>query len=88
MDIFSMPKKEAIENKDLNPLDFGVSFGGQIEYILPDKRSIELAVKYDVGVWKASNETVDEDFGTYNPGLKNRVLSINLVYSFNLSKIE
>lgn len=86
MDIFSFPTKVASDNKPFNPFDFGVSFGGQVEYVLPDKRSIEIAVKYDVGIWKASNTQLDEFDEEYNPVIKNRVLSINLVYTFNLNK--
>jgi hypothetical protein len=87
-DIFSFPKKRVEENKFYNPFDLGVSFGGQLEFVLPDSRTIELAIKYDVGIWKISND-LDAGLGeTMNFGIKNRVLSFNLVYSFNLSAAE
>lgn len=89
MDLFSLPQKNANENKMLSPFDFGIVFGGQVEYVLPDKRTIELSFKYDMGVSKISNDFVIVDGAEpSNLGIKNRVLSFNLVYSFNLSKVE
>ena len=87
MDLFSFPKDKPEENKMLKPYDFGISFSGQIEYILPDKRTIEFSVKYDLGVTKISNNySLIPELEPFDMGIKNNVLSFNLVYSFDLNK--
>jgi hypothetical protein len=88
-DIFGFPASEErnkYKNKPYTPLDYGLMFGGQVEYVLPDKRTIEIGVRYGLGIQSISNphgtpELFFEDFG-----LKNNVLSVNLIYSFDVSK--
>lgn len=95
-DIFSMARKyeggvfEAKKDSDVkpyNPLDFGITFGGDVEVNLPNKTSLNLRFDYEIGMWKVTNDQrPDENAEATNIGLKNNTMTISLSYLFDISK--
>jgi hypothetical protein len=70
-----------------SPFDFGLNFGGKVEYILPNHSIVNLGVNYDFGIARISNSYDHFEIGSpFNLGIKNRTLNITAAYMFNLNK--
>ncbi len=85
--------KRNIENnndsdvKMYNPWDFGLSFGGCVEYEYMDGKIVELGFQYDLGLWEVSNEYAYIDGADpFNPGMKNDAFVISLAFLFDKTK--
>lgn len=78
---------DADEVKSYNPIDFGLSFGGCVEYEYMDGKIVELGFHYDLGLWKVSNEYEFIEGGdAFNPGMKNDAFVISLTFLFDKNK--
>ena len=79
--------------KKYNRLDAGIIFGGEVEVALPNKAFILVGFSYNFGIMSISNEwDINEMFSFndpepnwFNPGFKNRVMSITLSYMFDVT---
>lgn len=77
------------ETKPYSPFDFGLHFGGKVEYLLPNECIVNLGVSYDFGVSRISNSYDHFGLGSgseFDLGVKNRTLNITVAYLFNLNK--
>jgi hypothetical protein len=90
-DILSFPKDNTSDNKFYNPFDIGINFGAKVEITLPQKKLLEVGVKYQLGIWKTTNlfnYGKDQTYNdiTFDPKLKSNSLSITLAYCFDITK--
>jgi hypothetical protein len=87
--ILSLRKEDTTKNKPYLMFDGGLIFSGGVEYKLNNDNLLKLGVSYNFGILNLSNP-VYTDFGGGNYmevegfGARNRVLSINLAYMFDL----
>lgn len=73
--------------KMYNPWDFGLSFGGCVEYEYMDGKIVELGFQYDLGLWEVTNDyAFIEGADPFNPGMKNDAFVISLAFLFDKTK--
>lgn len=80
--------------KPYHPLDAGLVFGGEVEVELPNKTFLLIGFNYELGLLAVSNEwNYTERSGMpgptdlwLNPNLKNRVMSVNIAYLFDVTR--
>lgn len=70
-----------------SPFDFGLTFGGKVEYILPNNAIANIGASYDFGIARISNKYDHFEINApFNLGVKNRTFNLTIAYMFDLTK--